>query len=114
MWKPRQDQIITAEQKALVTLSSLPAVSHPQIIAALIVAEIITEAEGVDWIKGTLPSEVEAAIASLPVEQRTIATLRAIRPSSVEPSDPLVAALADAKDKSEAEMVALFQLAHSL
>jgi hypothetical protein len=97
-----------------ITLTTLPSVSHAQIIGALIIAEIITQVEGIDWIKGTLPTEVEAAIALLPAEQQTIATLRAIRPSEVSPSDPLVAALATAKGKTEAEMVALFQLAHSL
>lgn len=43
-------------------LAAMPAVSHAQRIAALILSGIITEAEGVAWISGTLPDAVEAMI----------------------------------------------------
>lgn len=95
-------------------LAALPPVSHAQIIAALIDAEILTEAEGTAWITGTLPAAVEAMIATLPAEQRTIARLRAIRPSEVVPTDPLVTALALAQGKDEADLIDLFTMAASL
>lgn len=97
-----------------LTLEDLPPVSHAQIIAALIAAEILTEAEGVAWITGTLPAAVEAVIASLPEEQRAIARLRAIRPTSVVPTDPLVAALAAAEGKSTEDLIAIFLAAAAL
>lgn len=95
-------------------LASLPSVSHAQIITALIMSEIITEAEGVAWITGTLPAAVEAMIATLPADQRVIARLRAIRPSSVVPTDPLVAALTAAQGQGVADLIALFQTAAAL
>lgn len=95
-------------------LASLPNVSHAQIIAALIGTGILTEAEGVDWITGTLPASVEAMIAALPAEQRTIARLRAIRPSSVVPTDPLVGALAASEGKSVEDLIDIFTSAAAL
>lgn len=95
-------------------LAALPPVSHAQIIAVLILAGIITEAEGVAWITGTLPAAVEAMIATLPADQRVIARLRAIRPTSVIPTDPLVAALAAAQGQGVADLIVLFQTAAAL
>lgn len=101
---------LTPEQ----VLTTMPAVSHAQIIAALILSQIITEAEGVAWITGTLPAAVEAMIAALPADQRVIARLRAIRPSSVVPTDPLVAALAAAQGHDTADLIVLFETAAAL
>lgn len=101
---------ITPEQQ----LAALSPVSHAQIIAALIGSDILTEAEGVAWITGTLPASVEAMLAALPAEQRTIARLRAIRPSSVVPTDPLVAALAAAEGKSVEDLIVIFTAAAAL
>jgi|GEM_PF-6173077 len=93
---PPEPPSLTSEQR----LAAMPEVSHPQMIAALIGAGILTEADGIAWITGTLPAAVEAMIAQLPKEQRVIARLRAIRPSSVVPTDPLVAALAAAQGRA--------------
>lgn len=89
-------------------------VSHAQMAAALAMTGIISDAEAIGWINGTLPAKITAAIATLPEEQRLIATLRALRPTIVEPTDSIVAMLAEEEVKTEAEMVALFQLAASL
>lgn len=102
--------VLTPEEQ----LAALSPVSHAQIIAALIGAGILTEAEGVDWITGTLPASVEAMIDTLPAEQRTIARLRAIRPSSVVPNDPLVGALAASEGKSIEDLIAIFTAAAAL
>lgn len=102
--------VLTLEEQ----LAALSPVSHAQIIAALIGADILNEAEGVDWITGTLPASVEAMIAALPAEQRTIARLRAIRPSSVVPTDPLVGALAASEGKSIEDLIAIFTAAAAL
>lgn len=108
--EPEVPPPLTPEQ----VLAGMPPVSHAQIIAALILSEIITEAEGVAWISGTLPAAVEAMIATLPADQRVIARLRAIRPTSVVPTDPLVAALAAAQGQGVEDLIALFQTAAAL
>lgn len=105
---------LSPEVSADDLLASLPAVSQAQIIAALISAEVISETEGVAWITGTLPASVEAMIDALPEDRRTIARLRALRPSSVVPSDPLVAALAAAEGKSTQDLIDLFLVASEL
>lgn len=108
------DAHIRPAQAPEQVLSALSPVSHAQIIAALIGAGILTEAEGVDWITGTLPASVEVMIAALPAEQRTVARLRAIRPSSVVPTDPLVGALAASEGKSIEDLIAIFTAAAAL
>lgn len=95
-------------------LEDLPNVSHAQIIAALIISEVITEAEGNAWIAGTLPAAVEAMIAQLPEEQQVIARLRAIRPTYVSPTDPMVGQLAIANGNTVRELIDIFLLAASL
>lgn len=107
-------EVQTAPPAGPPTLADLLPVSHAQMIAALILSEIITREEGVEWIKGQLPSAVEMMIASLPEEHQVIAELRAIRPTAVVPTDPLVAALAAAQGKDEDDLIDLFTLAAQL
>lgn len=107
-------EVQTAPPAGPLTLADLPPVSHAQMIAALILSEIITREEGVEWIKGNLPAAVQAMIAALPPEEAVIAELRAIRPTSVVPTDPMVAALAAAQGKTEDDLIALFSLAASM
>lgn len=95
-------------------LEDLPNVSHAQIVAALISKGVITEAEGVAWISGTLPAAVEAMIAQLPEEQQIIARLRAIRPTYVSPTDPMVGRLAILNGNTLRELIGIFVLAASL
>lgn len=99
---------------AELTLADLPPVSHAQMIGALILSEVITREEGVEWIKGILPAAVQSMIDALPPEQAVIAELRAIRPTVVVPTDPLVAALAAAQGKTEEDLMELFGLAAQL
>lgn len=95
-------------------LRLLPAVSHAQIVAILIEREIITMDEGVGWLTGTLPAAVAAVIAQLPAEHQTIATLRAIRPTLVYPTDMLVAALAASKGIATEGLIEIFTRAYTL
>lgn len=95
-------------------LSALPSVSLSQMIAALVVWNILTEAEGEAWILGTLPEDVLTVISSLPPEVQFVAKLRAIRPSEVSPSDILVPALAAMKGKTTEDLIEIFRLAATL
>lgn len=95
---------LTPEQQ----LALLPPVSRVQMLAALVDFEIITEAEAVGWLGGDLPAVVQAAIDSLPEGARLVATLRAKAQTPVDPSDPLVAALAASKDMGIEALILLF------
>lgn len=95
-------------------LASLPSVSHAQMIAALVIHSVITEAEGEAWLLGTLPDDVLTVISSLPPEAQFVAKLRAIRPSEVSPRDILVPALAAMKGKTTEDLIQIFQLAATL
>jgi len=64
-----------------------------QLLIGLVTEGWITEAEGDAWLAGTPPAPVLGLIAQLPQGQRFAAKARAVRPSVVLLSDPLVQAL---------------------
>ena len=104
---------IAARNAALAALP-VPDISFSQLLIGLVGAGWITEAEGNGWLAGTLPPPVLALINALPANQRFAARTRALRPSVVVRSDPLVNALAAAQGKTAAEMDAFFQTASAL
>jgi len=67
------------------------------------------EVEGEAWLAGTLPTAVLTVIDSLPQEQRFAAKARALRPSEVLRSDPLVTAMGTAAGKTSEEVDTFFQ-----
>ena len=79
-----------------------------QLLIGLVAEGWISEADGDGWLAGTLPAPVLAVIATLPAGQQFAAKARAARPSVVERLDPLVAALAAAQGKSEAQIDTFF------
>jgi hypothetical protein len=87
----------------------IPNLTFAQLLIGLVTEQWITEVEGEAWLAGTLPAAVLAVINTLPVEQRFIAKARAIRPSEVLRSDPLVQALGAAENKTSAELDTFFQ-----
>jgi len=87
----------------------VPNLSFAQLLIGLVTEKWITEAEGEAWLAGTLPGAVLLVIDSLPAEQRFIAKARAIRPSEVLRSDPLVAAMSVAAGKTSADLDAFFR-----
>lgn len=87
----------------------IPNLTFAQLLIGLVTEQWITEVEGEAWLAGTLPAAVLAVINTLPVEQRFIAKARAIRPSEVLRSDPLVQALGAAENKTPAELDTFFQ-----
>lgn len=86
----------------------VPSLSFAQLLIGLVSEGWITETEGNGWITGTLPPAVNAVIDTLPAEQRFPARARALRPSVVLRSDPLVPALGAAAGKTSAQIDAFF------
>ena len=82
--------------------------SFAQLVTGLVAEAWISEAEGEAWLAGVLPAAVLAVIGTLPAQARFAAKARATRPSIIERTDPLVAALAAAQDKTEAQLDTFF------
>ena len=74
--------------------------SFAQLIAGLATEEWITEAEMDGWLAGTVPAPVAGLLAQLPAPDRYFAKARAVRPSVVMRTDPLVDALAVIEGKT--------------
>ena len=81
-----------------------------QLMIGLVSEGWITEAEGDEWLDGTLPEAVTALIETLPEEQRFPARARAKRLIEATRLDPLVLMLAASEGKTEAEMDAFFEM----
>lgn len=84
------------------------AISFAQLLIGLVSEAWITEAEGEAWLAGTLPAALLAVIDTLPEDQRFPVKARAIRPSEVLRSDPMVSAMGFAAGKTEADIDAFF------
>jgi hypothetical protein len=82
-------------------------ITFAQLLIGLVAEGWITEAEGEAWLTGTPPAPVIALIGQLPAGQRFAAKARAVRPSIVLLSDPLVQALGAMQGKS-AELPGFF------
>ena len=87
----------------------IPNLSFAQLLIGLVTEQWITEVEGEAWLAGTLPTAVLTVIDSLPQEQRFAAKARALRPSEVLRSDPLVTAMGTAAGKTTEEINTFFQ-----
>lgn len=83
-------------------------ISFAQLIGGLVTEGWISKAEGQAWLRGTLPAQVTALIAQLPEEQQIFAEARALNPTSVLLSDPLVQALAASQGKTPAQLETFF------
>ena len=86
----------------------VPDLSFPQLLIGLVAEGWISETDGDDWLSGTLPSAVLAVISGLPLAMQFPAKARALRPSFVQRTDPLVAALATYEDKTPEELDEFF------
>lgn len=104
-------EVFTAPPERTTTLADLPPVSLAQIVAVLVAEDVVSVADGFGWIAGTLPQQVVDIIETLPEEQRLYASLRAARPTEVNPSDPLISALAQGMGFSDEDVVAWFSRA---
>lgn len=92
-----------------IARSQIPTLSFAQLLTGLVEMEWITEAEGMDWLKGVaLPAEITALITGLPAEVRFGTTARAMRMSEAVRNDPLVNALASVRGISPEDIDLFF------
>lgn len=99
---PSPEELLLAERAAMT-------LSFAQLLIGLVAEGWLTEADGEGWLAGTLPAAVLAVIDTLPNEQRFAAKARALRPSQVLRTDPLVGALGAAAGRGEVEIDAFFR-----
>lgn len=84
-------------------------ITRLQLILGMTSAGLITASEGVAAAAGSaIPEVVETVFASLPAAQATGARIRWSAMTTVERANPLVAAVAAAANKTEADMDAYF------
>lgn len=100
-------QIEVAGNGPVLPVPQTTQITFAQLLIGLVAEGWIMEAEGDAWLTGTPPAPVLALIGQLPAEQRFAAKARAIRPSVVLLSDPLVQALGAMQGKS-ADLPAFF------
>lgn len=106
-------QMITAEQRAANALAATRAamrLSPTQLIIGLVFEGWITQAEGDDWIAGgPLPAAAIGLIATMPTDVlKFAAKTRMLKMTTVDRTDPLVAALAAVVSKTDAEIDTFF------
>lgn len=99
---PGPKPLTIEEQRALMRLT------FAQLLIGLVEETWITEAEGDQWLQGTLPNSVLTVINTLPLSQQFAAKARALVPSIVDRMDPLVIALGASESKTDAEMDTFF------
>jgi hypothetical protein len=87
----------------------VPNLSFAQLMIGLVSEGWITTAEGEAWLTGTLPAPVLTLIGTLPAAQQFPAKARALRPTVVERTDPLVSALGAAQGKTDAQLDTFFR-----
>ena len=88
--------------------AAVPRLSFAQLLIGLVAEGWISEADGDAWISGRLPDAVSAVISTLPKEQQFAAKARALRPSEVVRTDPLVNTLAVSQAKNAEAVDAFF------
>lgn len=109
---PDQDgvpQLVDPPPPDIVDLRGGMRLSFAQLLIGLVEEGWITAADGDAWLAGTLPAPVTVLIATLPQAAQFPARARALRPSEVLRTDPLVAALALAQGKTDAQLDAFFR-----
>ena len=98
---------LTADRRAQDARQGM-SLTFAQLLIGLVTEAWITEAEGEAWLTGTLPAPVLSLIASLPTNQQFAAKARAIAPSIVIRTDPLVEALGAAQGKTAEQLDTFF------
>lgn len=98
---------LTAEEVLAQTRAAMQ-LTFAQLLIGLVTEAWITEAEGEAWLTGALPAPVLALIASLPANQQFAAKARAIAPSVVLRTDPLVSSLGAAQGKTAEQLDTFF------
>ena len=100
-------EIEVEDNGPILEIPPITEISFAQLIGGLVTEQWISKAEGKAWLRGTLPAPVETLISQLAESEQIFAEARAIRPTSVLLTDPLVQALAAMQGKT-AELPAFF------
>lgn len=88
----------------------VPPLTFPQLLFGLLSENWITEAEANAWlVDRALPVSVETLLATLPVGQQFLARARALQPTQIVRTDPLVASLGAAQGKTPEELDNFFR-----
>lgn len=99
---PTPEQILEAERANMK-------LSFAQLMIGLVAEGWLAQADAEGWLAGTLPPQVLATINLLPDENQFPAKARAIRPSEILRTDPLVSMMALAQGRSPNEIDAFFK-----
>ena len=100
---PSPEQALMIEREAME-------LSFAQMLIGLEAAKWITTAEATAWlVNRTLPPPVVYVISQLPVDQRFAATARAVAPSVVKRTNPLVDLLGAVAVKTPTEIDQFFR-----
>lgn len=88
----------------------VPPLTFPQLLFGLLSESWITEAEANAWlVDRALPTSVETLLATLPAEQQFLARARALQPTQIIRTDPLVESLGTAQGKTSEELDNFFR-----
>lgn len=104
---------LTPEEIAAIPPSAplpVPNLTFAQLLFGLVTEGFITQQEGNDWlIARILPANVEAAISQLPGPQQLLMRARALQPTEVLFSDPMVQSMGAAQGKTQEQMAQFFR-----
>lgn len=106
MEKSKAEAIVAPYNKA--EACELIEITFAQLLIGLVAEGWITGDEGKLWLSGKPPAVVEQLISQLPEGQQFPAYARAVSPSVVKRSDPLVVALGEFSGKTAQDMDAFF------
>lgn len=99
---PQRLEKVKQDKRAYMRLS------FAQMLSGLVAEGWITFEEGRAWLAGTPPAQVSALIDQLPQDQRFLALARAVAPTEIVRTDPLVVALGQSSGKTDDEMDQFF------
>ncbi len=89
----------------------VPNLTFAQLLFGLVTEGFITEAEGNAWlVNRVLPASVEGAIGGLPGPQQLLARARALQPTEILFSDPMVQMMGAAQGKTPEELDQFFRI----
>ena len=88
----------------------VPELSFPQLLYGLVTEQWITPVEADAWlVQRVLPAPFNEIIAQMPDDQQILAKARALQPTEVIFTDPLVQQLGQLQNKTPEEMATFFR-----
>lgn len=102
--------LVEATRPVIPTPEPPPArLSFPQLLFGLVSEAWITQEEADAWlVSRVLPASVTGMISTLPADQQILARARALQPTEVVISDPMVQSLGQSEGKTPEQMAEFF------